>query len=112
MMPDDSVIAATTTDGDIETEQIGGQAREHGASRISQIAPEPIHAHGCRAPGRMRHIANRREERQIHHRRSDAERDGAHHVPSCVAMHTCHSKSARKAPPVKKSTNITRDSQP
>ena len=75
--PDASVTAATIADGGAQGRGVGGDAGDQRADRIAEVAPEPIHADGRCSPGRVRDVADRGEQRRIHHRRPEPEQDGA-----------------------------------
>lgn len=49
--------------------QIGDYAGDQSTEGIAHIAPEAISTHGCCSPLRMRHVANRSQQRGVDHRR-------------------------------------------
>jgi hypothetical protein len=57
-------------------QEVGGDPGEQRSNRITQVAPETVHADGSGPPGRVGDIANSGEQRRIHHCRPEAQQNG------------------------------------
>ena len=74
--PEANVRAATSHIA-AASRSVGSHAREQCTDRVPEVAPEPVYADGRCAPGRVRDIADRGEQRRVDHRRPDSEQHGA-----------------------------------
>src|SRR5215210_2511268 len=62
--------------------QVGDDTGEHGDHRVARVAPEAVDANRAGPPGRMRYIADRRQECRIDESGTKAHEDRADKPPA------------------------------